>query len=161
MTSIFASAGTQIAFIGAILSVALACAGSGKGVGLVGESAAGVLSEDPSKFSQCLILQIIPGTQGLYGLVIWFFAMMKMGFFSGAMIPMDFATGLGFFAACLPMGIGGYFTAIAQGRCAASAISLIAKRPEEMSKGIIMSIMVEFYAILCLLASFLMLNSMG
>jgi V/A-type H+-transporting ATPase subunit K len=68
------SFGTQIAFIGAALSVGLACSGSGRGVGTVGEAAAGVLSADPSKFSQCLILQIIPGTQGLYGLVIWFFA---------------------------------------------------------------------------------------
>ena len=55
------------------------------------------------------------------------------------------------------MGIGGYITAIGQGRCAAAGVSLVAKRPEEMSKGIIMAIMVEFYAILCLLASFLML----
>ena len=156
-----ANCGTQIAFIGAVLSVGLACSGSGRGVGLVGEAAAGVLSEDPSKFSQCLILQIIPGTQGLYGLVIWFFAMMKMGFFGGGVPEMDIATGLGFFAACLPMGIGGMITAVAQGRCAAAGVALVAKRPEEMSKGIIMAIMVEFYAILCLLASFLMLNSMG
>ncbi len=157
-----ANCGAQIGFVGAVLSVALACAGSGRGVGLVGEAATGVLSEDPGKFAQCLILQIIPGTQGLYGLVIWFFAMMKMGFFSAAGVPpMDIAQGLGFLAACLPMGIGGMITAIAQGRCAASGISLIAKRPEEMSKGIILAIMVEFYAILCLLASFLMLNSMG
>lgn len=80
-----ANCGTQIGFLGTVLSVALACAGSGRGVGLVGEAASGVLSEDPNKFSQCLILQIIPGTQGLYGLVIWFFAMMKMGFFTGTM----------------------------------------------------------------------------
>ncbi len=156
-----ANTGTQIAFIGAVLSVALACAGSGKGVGLVGEAASGVLSEDPGKFSQCLILEILPGTQGLYGLVIWFFAMMKMGFFDGGMPVLTFEEGLGYLAACLAMGIGGYVTAIAQGRTAASAVSLIAKRPEEMSKGIIMAIMVEFYAILCLLAAFLMLNSMG
>ena len=157
-----ANCGTQFAFIGAVLSVALACAGSGKGVGMVGEAASGVLSEDPSKFSQCLILEILPGTQGLYGLVIWFFAMMKMGFFTGGGIPvLTIEQGLGYLAACLAMGIGGFVTAIAQGRCAASAVSLIAKRPEEMSKGIIMAIMVEFYAILCLLASFLMLNSMG
>ena len=158
---IFANSGTAIAFLGAVLSVALACAGSGKGVGLVGEAASGVLSEDPSKFSQCLILEIIPGTQGLYGLVIWFFAMMKLGFFSGNLQVLTIEQGLGFFAACLAMGIGGLITAIAQGRCAAAAVALIAKRPEEMSKGIIMAIMVEFYAILCLLASFLMLNSMG
>jgi len=156
-----ASCGTQIAFIGAVLSVALACAGSGRGVGLVGEAASGVLSEDPSKFSQCLILEIIPGTQGLYGLVIWFFAMMKMGFFSTGIPELTIQQGLGYLAAGLAMGIGGMITAVAQGRVAASAISLIAKRPEEMSKGIIMAIMVEFYAILCLLAAFLMLNSMG
>ncbi len=156
-----ANCGTQIGFLGAVLSVALACAGSGRGVGLVGEAAAGVLSEDPNKFSQCLILQIIPGTQGLYGLVIWFFAMMKMGFFAGAMPNLTIAQGLGFLAAGLCMGIGGMITAVAQGRCAAAGVALIAKRPEEMSKGLIMAIMVEFYAILCLLASFLMINSMG
>jgi V/A-type H+-transporting ATPase subunit K len=37
---------------------------------------------------------------------------------------------------------------------------MCSKRPEEMSKGIIMAIMVEFYAILCLLATFLMLNGL-
>ncbi|MBP1757798.1 MAG: permease [Firmicutes bacterium] len=158
---IFANAGTAIAFLGATLAVGMACAGSGKGVGLVGEAATGVLSEDPGKFSQCLILQIIPGTQGLYGLVIWFFAMMKMGFFSSGIQLMSIETGCAFFAACMPMAIGGLITAIAQGRTAAAGISLIAKRPEDMSKALIMAIMVEFYAILCLLASFLMLNSMG
>ena len=151
------NAGLYIAVIGASLAVALACAGSGRGVGIVGEAAAGVLSEDPNKFAQCLILQIIPGTQGLYGLVIWFFALFQMGILGGTAADMTIAQGIGYCFACLPMGIGGYFTAIAQGRCAAAGISLVAKRPEEMSKGIIMAIMVEFYAILCLLASFLML----
>ena len=80
-----------------------------------------------------------------------------MGIIGGTAADMTIAQGLGYCFACLPMGIGGYFTAIAQGRCAAAGVSLVAKRPEEMSKGIIMAIMVEFYAILCLLASFLML----
>lgn len=149
--------GLYIAIIGASLAVALACLGSGKGVGLVGEAAAGVISEDPSKFSSCLILQILPGTQGLYGLVIWFYALFTLGIIGGTPVELTLAQGIGYCFACLPMAIGGYFTAIAQGRCAAAGVSLVAKRPEEMSKGIIMAIMVEFYAILCLLASFLML----
>lgn len=152
--------GTGLAFLGAALAVGLSCAGSAKGVGLVGEAGAGVLSQDPGKFSQVLILQVLPGTQGLYGLVIWFFALMKMGFFNGTLGAMDVATGLTFFAACMPMAFGGWLSAIAQGRVAAAGVSLIAKRPGEMSKGIIMAIMVEFYAILSLLASFLMLNSL-
>lgn len=149
--------GVQLAVLGSALSVGLACAGSGRGVGIVGEAAAGVVSEDPEKFSKCLILQLLPGTQGLYGLVIWFFALAQMGIIGGGGAEMTIAQGLGYCFACLPMGIGGYITAIAQGRCAAAGVSLVAKRPEEQSKGIIMAIMVEFYAILCLLASFLML----
>ena len=148
--------GTAIAFIGATLAVGMACAGSGKGVGIAGEAAAGVVSEDPGKFSKCLILQLRPGTQGLYGLVIWFFAIFRMGLLSGVPI-LTFGQGLAYFGACLPMAIGGYITAVAQGRCAAAGIGIVAKRTEEFSKGIIMAIMVEFYAILCLLASFLMI----
>ena len=148
--------GTAIAFIGATLAVGMACAGSGKGVGIAGEAAAGVVSEDPGKFSKCLILQLLPGTQGLYGLVIWFFAIFRMGLLSGVPV-LTFGEGLAYFGACLPMAIGGYITAVAQGRCAAAGIGIVAKRTEEFSKGIIMAIMVEFYAILCLLASFLMI----
>ena len=138
--------GTAIGIIGASLAVGLACSGSAKGVGCTGEVGATVLAEDPGKFSQVLILQIIPGTQGLYGLVAWFFALMQLGFFSGDMKNLTVA--------------GGLLSAIAQGRCAAAGLAMCSKRPEEMSKGIIMAIMVEFYAILCLLATFLMLNGL-
>ena len=157
MSEFMSNAGLYIAVIGASLAVALACAGSGKGVGCVGEAAAGVLSEDPGKFASCLILQILPGTQGLYGLVVWFYAMFSLGVIGGTPASLTVAQGIGYCFACLPMAIGGYITAIGQGRCAAAGVTLVAKRPEEMSKGIIMAIMVEFYAILCLLASFLML----
>ena len=148
--------GTGIAFVGATLAVGMSCAGSGKGVGIVGEAAAGVVTVDPNKFSKCLILQLLPGTQGLYGLVIWFWAIFRMQLLSG--VPsMTIGTGLAYFGACLPMAIGGYVTAVAQGRCAAAGVGIVAKRGEQFSKGIIMALMVEFYAILCLLASFLMI----
>ena len=152
--------GTAIGIIGASLAVGLACSGSAKGVGACGEVGATVLAEDPGKFSQVLILQIIPGTQGLYGLVAWFFALMQLGFFSGDMLSLTVPGGLLFAASCLPIAIGGLLSAIAQGRCAAAGLAMCSKRPEEMSKGIIMAIMVEFYAILCLLATFLMLNGL-
>jgi V/A-type H+/Na+-transporting ATPase subunit K len=152
--------GTAVALLGAALAVGLCCAGSAIGVGSVGEVGAGVLTEDPGKFSQILILQILPGTQGLYGLVTWFFALMRLGFFSGELRALEIQVGIMFFAACMPMAIGGLMSAIAQGKCAAAGAAMCSKRPEELSKGIIMAIMVEFYAILCLLASFLMLNSL-
>lgn len=149
--------GITIAIIGASLAVGLACIGSGKGVGMVGEAAAGVLAEDPSKFSSCLILQILPGTQGLYGLVIWFFAMLQLGILSGSPLELTVAQGIAIAFACLPIGLGGMLTAHAQARCAASGVAMVAKRAEGMSQGIVLAIMVEFYAILCLLASFLMI----
>ncbi len=71
--------GIALAFLGGGLAAVLCCIGSAKGTGMTGEAAAGLLSEDPSQFSKCLILQVIPGTQGLYGLVIWFFTLLSDG----------------------------------------------------------------------------------
>ncbi|MCC8064876.1 MAG: V-type ATP synthase subunit K [Clostridiales bacterium] len=147
--------GLAIAIFGASFAVLICCIGSGRGVGMVGEASAGVLTEDPSKFTSCLILQILPGTQGLYGLVIWFWAMLQLNVMAGDPLTLTVPQGIGYLLACMPMAFGGYFSAIAQARCAASGVALVAKRPEEMSKGIILTVMVEFYAILCLLASFL------
>ena len=76
-------AGAFFGFLGAALAAGLACVGSAKGTGIAGEAGAGLLAEDPSQFSKCMILQVIPGTQGLYGLVIGFLALMKMGLFDG------------------------------------------------------------------------------
>jgi V/A-type H+-transporting ATPase subunit K len=70
---------------------------------------------------------------------------------------MDVATGLRYAIACLPMAIGGGISAPAQGRVAATSINLMAKRPDDWVKGVILCITVEFYAILSLLASFLMI----
>lgn len=152
---------TNIALLGAALSVVMSCIGSAKGVGIVGEAGAGILSEDPSKFSKVLILQVIPGTQGLYGLVIWFFAVMKLGAFGGSgLVQLTTSEGLAYFFSCMPMAFGGLLSAIAQGRVCVSGVNLLAKRPDDWAKGIILAIVVEFYAILCLLASFLMLNSL-
>ncbi|MCQ2442274.1 MAG: V-type ATP synthase subunit K [Oscillospiraceae bacterium] len=149
--------GLAIALLGASLAVGICCVGSGKGTGMVGEASAGVVAEDPMKSSSCLVLQILPGTQGLYGLVIWFWAILQLGIMGGAPLALTWQQGIAFAMCCLPMGLGGYFTAIAQARCAAAGVSLIAKRPDQLSKGIMMAVMVEFYAILCLLASFLMI----
>ena len=56
--------------IGVALAVGLAGIGSAKGVGLVGEAASGLVTEEPEKFGKALVLELLPGTQGLYGFVI-------------------------------------------------------------------------------------------
>lgn len=120
---------------------------------------AGLVSEDPSKFGKAMIMQVIPGTQGLYGFVIWFLAQSQI-FSANAAAPLTVAQGLQYFAACLPIALGGLISAIAQGKVAAASLNILAKKPDDWSKGMIFCITVEFYAILCLLASFLMLNGL-
>ena len=152
-----AFAGIGLAFLGAALAVGLCCVGSAKGTGMVGEAATGLLSQAPEHFSKCLILQVLPGTQGLYGLVVWFFALFTMGAFSGGIVPLTVTQGATIFAACLPIALGGWLSAIFQGRVAAASINVVAKKPDDWSKGIILCGIVEFYAILSLLATILLL----
>ena len=104
--------GIGLAFLGAALAVGLCCVGSAKGTGMVGEAATGLLSENPEHFSKCLTLQVLPGTQGLYGLVIWFFALFTMGAFSGGIVDLSITNGLTIFVSCIPMAIGGWLSAI-------------------------------------------------
>ena len=149
--------GLALALLGAGLAVGLSCVGSAKGTGIAGEAGTGLLSEDPSKSGKVMVLQLLPGTQGLYGLVVWFFALISMGMLDGSAVNMSVTEGMQYLVACLPMAIGGLLSAIAQGRVAAGSINILAKKPNDWSKGLILCGIVEFYAILSLLASMLML----
>ena len=149
--------GLALALLGAGLAAVLPGIGSAKGTGIAGEAGTGLLCQDPSKFGKVMILQVIPGTQGLYGLVVWFFAIFSMGAFSGGIVPLTVQQGMTILCACIPMAIGGFLSAIYQGRVAASSINVVAKKPDDWSKGIILCGIVEFYAILSLLASIMLL----
>lgn len=151
--------GLFLAIFGAAFTVALSGIGSAKGVGLVGEAGAGLLCEDTSTFGKIFTLQILPGTQGLYGLLIALIAFGKLGLLSGNAVSLTWSEGLTFFAACLPMAVVGYFSAIYQGRVAASGVSLIAKQPSQFVKGMMMAALVETYAVLALLVSFIAINN--
>ena len=150
--------GTYLAMLGAAIA-ALAGIGSAMGVGIAGQAASGVVAEDPKKFGQALILQALPGTQGIYGLLIAFIIMLKIQLLGGdGILELTIPQGAYILAASLPIGIVGIFSGIAQGKAAAAGIMLIAKRPEEIAKGMVYTAMVETYAVLALLISFLMIN---
>ena len=148
--------GIGLAFLGAALAVGLCCVGSARGTGMVGEAATGVLSETPEHFSKCLILQVLPGTQGLYGYMV-LCAVYHGRFFRRHYRPLPVTDGLTIFVSCVPMALGGWLSALYQGRVAAAAINVVAKKPDDWAKGIILCGIVEFYAILSLLASVLLL----
>ncbi|MCL2587855.1 MAG: V-type ATP synthase subunit K [Oscillospiraceae bacterium] len=159
MADLLSLLGTGLAILGATLAVGLACFGAAKGSGIAGEASAGLLAEDPSKFSKAMILTVIPGTNGLYGLVTWFMVMAQIGLFTGEVAQLTLIQGLMFFAACVPMMTGGSLAAIAQGRVAAGAVGVLARQDQDWSKGMILCILIEFFSILCLLASFLTIIS--
>ncbi len=146
--------GQNIALFGAALAAVLACCGSAKGVGIVGEAASGMLAEDPSKFGSALLLQALPGTQGIYGFVTAFMIFVKCGVLSGGS-QLTVTQGAFLFACALPIGIVGLISGIAQGRVAASGIQLISRRPGSVGQAITSAALVETYAIFALLVSLL------
>lgn len=142
--------GLIMATFGMALAVIMPGIGSARGVGLVGEAAAGLITEEPEKFGKSLVLQLLPGTQGLYGFVIGLMVFLKLD------LTMNLGTGLYLFFACLPIAFVGWKSAIAQAKTAAAGIAILAKNPEHNTKGIIYSAMVETYALLAFVISLLL-----
>lgn len=152
--------GIVLALAGAIFSALFAGIGSAVGVGIAGQAAAGVITEDPSKFGKVLVLQLLPGTQGIYGLLIAFITLSQIGVLGGSS-DISFEKGLMYLVACLPMAVVGYFSAIAQARASIASIAVVAKKPEQFGKAMILPAMVETYAILALLISILAVTGVG
>ena len=152
--------GIVFALTGAALAALLAGSGSAIGVGIAGEAAAGVITEDPNKFSKVLVLQLLPGTQGIYGLLIGFITLTQIGIMGGDP-NVSVAKGLLYLAACLPMAFVGLWSAMKQGKASVASIGLVAKRPEQFGKAMIFPAMVETYAILALLISILSIFGIG
>ncbi|MEM0475247.1 MAG: V-type ATP synthase subunit K [Candidatus Norongarragalinales archaeon] len=150
--------GMILAVTGAAVAVIVPGIGSAFGVRMVGEACAGVVAEDPDKFGKLLILQALPGTQGIYGLLVAFLVIMKLGLLGGEAVVVSNVVGVQLLLACLPIAIVGLLSAIYQAKVALSSVAIVSKRPEEMGKAIIMPAMVETYAVLSLLASILLVN---
>ena len=137
----------------------LAGAGSSIGVGIAGQAAAGVVTEDPSKFAKVLIMQLLPGTQGIYGLLVGFITLSKVGLLGGQVAAITPQTGLMILAACLPIGIVGLISGKYQGKTSAASIGIVAKKPDQFGKAMLFPAMVETYAILALLISILAVSN--
>ncbi|HHW45326.1 MAG TPA: V-type ATP synthase subunit K [Clostridiales bacterium] len=152
--------GIFIAFLGAALAIGASGVGSARGVGLASEAAAGVVADDPKKFGRLLVLQLLPGTQGLYGFIIAIMVMSNIGILGGTP-PQNIATGLTYFAACLPIAVGGYFSAVSQARVCVSGVNIIAKKPSESAKAIVSASLVELYALISFIASLLLVMNVN
>ncbi len=152
--------GIALVFAGAAITAFLGFAGSAIGMGHAGQAAAGVVGEKPNLFGKMLLMQALPGSQGIYGLVGAFLILSFSGVMGGALEGgMEMATGLQYLFAGLPIGIAGLISGIYRGIVAASGVSLIAKDESNMGKAIVLSVMVETWAIFGVLISFILLIS--
>ena len=149
--------GTFSAIVGAVVSVIFPGIASATAVGWVGQSAAGVVTEDPDKFGQVLLLQALPGTQGIYGFLAAFMIMLRIGVF-GQMQVLTLQQGIMFLLAALPITIVGWKSALMQAKVSMAAVYIVAERPEEIGKALTFPAMVETYAVLAFLASLLMIT---
>lgn len=151
--------GGSLAIIGAALAVGLAGMGSAKGVGMAGEATSGLLSENPNLFGKSFVLMALPMTQGIYGLVIAFLILLRVGLFAEGMdafVNLPVEKGAYYLMSALPIAVVGLFSSIKQARVAVSGINLLAKRPDQVGKAITSAALVETYAIFALLISVLL-----
>lgn len=147
--------GNFFGLFGAALAVALAGIGSAIGVGRAGQASSALLSKQPDKFGNVLLLQLLPATQGLYGFVVGFMAIVGMGALGGDIVAFTDAQGWSMFAFCLPIALVGFGSAIMQGNVAVGCINLIGKQDKQLGHGMTMTVLVEIFAIFAFIVSLL------
>ena len=144
--------GQTIAMIGVALCVLLCGIGSCIGLYKTSTAAAGVLGEDPKKFGKVMVLVLLPATQGIYGFIIGIIASGSIGAIATN------ADGWLMFGAVLPMMISGLVSAYFQGESAVNCIYAVGKQESLSGKLIVYPAMIEFYAILGLIISIMLVS---
>ena len=155
-SSIFANlsenqVGIILTALGVFLAAILAGIGSMIGVGKAGQAAAGVVAEQPERFGNCLVLELLPGSQGIYGFAVAI--LIQSGILGGATDGITLQRGIAYLVAGLPVGFGGLISAIHQGNVSVSGIQMLAKRADGFGNGMMFALMVETYALLSLIVS--------
>lgn len=150
-------AGLAFAIAGAAIVMALSGVGSAIGVALAGQAAGGVMTEDPEKFGRMIPLIGIPGTQGFYGFLIGFLVLNKLNLLTADIKVPTLQQGIQIFSICTLVSLVECISAVWQGKVSVASIYMVAKRPEEAGKALVLPIFVEIYAILGLAAAFLLL----
>ena len=133
--------------LGIITSLLLSGIGSARGATMIGKAAAALISEQPEKFGQSLVLQMMSASQGLYGFIVGFLIFMNIN------DNLTFIIALRCLGAGILMGLVGYLTAIQQSITATAGIQILAKKPEHSTKGVLYSAMIETYAIFAFVIS--------
>ena len=149
--------GLIFSIAGAVIVMVISGIGSAIGVALAGQAAAGVMTEDPEKFGRMIPLVGIPGTQGFYGFLIGFLVLNKLNLLAAQIKIPTLSQGIQILTICAVVSLVESISAVWQGKVSVSSIHIIAKKPEEAGKALVLPIFVEIYAILGLATGFLLL----
>ena len=148
----FLKSGIGWAMLGAAAGLMLGCAGSARGIRIAAGQAAGVMSEKPELFGKLLPLMAMPGTQGIYGLLWMVIVAMRTGLFGTEPATVTPLVGVVFMLLGIAVGGALLKSAVLQGEPSAAAINLTARRPDQSGRAIILPALVEFYALVALVA---------
>lgn len=151
--------GLAFAFLGAATATFLGCAGSIMGVSMTGQAGAGLLTEKPDLAGKVITLMVLPGSQGLYGMVISLLFIFNYGAVITGEVAISASQGIILFAACLPVAITCLSSGPFQAKVCSAGMHMLAKDDKMTGRVITMAALVETYALLGFLISFFMLNS--
>jgi len=148
--------------LGCALAISIAGISSAIGLALAGSSAIAVTAEKPNLFGKCLVLQVLPMTQSVYGLLTAILLMMGAGLLGGGSetTTVGSLAGMGSVWIGLAVGLTG-ISAINQGMVASSSISAVGRNPDVAARGIIFTVMPETIAIFGLLVGILLMTGLG
>lgn len=149
----------MLAFIGAGLATILPCLGSIIGVSMVGQAGAGLLTEKPDLAGKVITLAVLPGSQGLYGMVISLLFIFSYAPLINEQATVSIMQGFILFAAFLPVSFTCLTSAPFQAKVCVSGLHMLAKDGRLAGRVITMAALVETYALLGFLISFFMLNA--
>lgn len=150
-----------LVILGCALAISIAGVSSAIGLALAGSSAIAVTAEKPNLFGKCLVLQVLPMTQSVYGLLTAILLMMGAGLLGGGEgTTVSSLAGMGAIWIGLAVGITG-ISAINQGMVASSSISAVGRNPDIAARGIIFTVMPETIAIFGLLVGILLMTGLG
>ena len=118
--------------------------------GLAGQAWCWLVSEKPDLFGKAMVLEALPGSQGIYWL-IWAFLVIKLL----PVLTLSPEQWLAVLFASLPLALAALFSWIFQGKVAAAWMNIIAKNQEWFGSAMILAAIVETFAILWLLVTIL------
>lgn len=150
---------TPLVILGCALAIGIAGIASAIGLALAGSSAVAVTAEKPNLFGKLLVLQVLPMTQSVYGLLTAILLMMGAGILGGTPSA-TMLQGMGALWIGLAVGLTG-LSAINQGMVASSSISAVGRNPDVAARGIIFTVMPETIAIFGLLVGILLMTGLG